>query len=487
MKKTVMFLALILFLFSPAFARIYQVPSAFIATIQGGINVAKDGDTVLVMPGVYYENINFKGKNILVTSNFIFDLDDSTIMKTIIDGGNKASVVTFNSGEDFTASIQGFTITHGYSKEGGGIFCYGSSPRIAYNFIRENVASETLGSSTATLHLGGGICCFRCSATIEYNSITENLCKADLEIDGWGGGIFYWGIGRSIIRYNLVAFNKVENTVIRSKALGGGIYYLNDSSEVFIYNNTIIRNYAKTHGGGIYFWDCLPETKIFNNVIAFNSEGIYGAYYPGYTFVPILSHNDLWKNEKGNLYGFPSEVGDTTWGFNRNGVPCDSFYNIIEDPLFVDWSNDFHLTAYSPCINAGDPKSALDPDSTIADMGAFYFPHTPTPVKDDKGSQPEEFELSQNYPNPFNPATAIPFQAGSREQVAGTPIRTSLIIYNILGQKVRTLVDEEKLPGSYNIIWDGRDDSGKEVSSGIYFYQLKTKDYTETKKMVLVR
>jgi flagellar hook assembly protein FlgD len=71
--------------------------------------------------------------------------------------------------------------------------------------------------------------------------------------------------------------------------------------------------------------------------------------------------------------------------------------------------------------------------------------------------------------------------------MAHSPIRTTLKVYNILGQLVRTLVDEEKTPGNYDVVWDGKDDSGKEVSSGIYFYQLKTSDYTHTKKMVLLK
>jgi hypothetical protein len=98
---------------------------------------------------------------------------------------------------------------------------------------------------------------------------------------------------------------------------------------------------------------------------------------------------------------------------------------------------------------------------------------------------PNSFELSQNYPNPFNPATRIQFKVSSLK--FGKPVRTTLKIYNILGQLVRTLVDEDKAPGNYEVIWDGKDDSGKEVSSGIYFYQLKTEGYTGTKKMVLLR
>jgi hypothetical protein len=110
-----------------------------------------------------------------------------------------------------------------------------------------------------------------------------------------------------------------------------------------------------------------------------------------------------------------------------------------------------------------------------------------TEVEEEISALPNKFELSQNYPNPFNPTTTIPFRVGSSHFMVHSPTRTSLIIYNILGQKVRTLVDEEKLPGNYNVIWDGKDYSGKEVASGIYFYQLRTKDFTDTKKMVLSR
>ncbi len=93
------------------------------------------------------------------------------------------------------------------------------------------------------------------------------------------------------------------------------------------------------------------------------------------------------------------------------------------------------------------------------------------------------FELSQNRPNPFNPSTCIQYAVGSRQTAAFTTLR----IYNVLGQRVGTLVDEEKKPGRYRVVWDGRDDSGREVSSGIYFYVLQNGESRETKKMVLVR
>ncbi len=95
----------------------------------------------------------------------------------------------------------------------------------------------------------------------------------------------------------------------------------------------------------------------------------------------------------------------------------------------------------------------------------------------------EEFSLSQNFPNPFNSATSINYTVNSQ----GSPVHTELLIYNLLGQTVRTLVDEEKPPGRYVQIWDGKDEDGVDVSSDIYFYKLKVGDYTSTKKMILVK
>lgn len=105
---------------------------------------------------------------------------------------------------------------------------------------------------------------------------------------------------------------------------------------------------------------------------------------------------------------------------------------------------------------------------------------------------PVEYSLSQNYPNPFNPTTDIRYQIPDvrykmQDARSKIPIHTSLKIYNILGQEVITLVDEAKEAGYYTVAWDGRDSSGREVSSGIYFYRLKAGDFTATKKMALLK
>jgi len=90
------------------------------------------------------------------------------------------------------------------------------------------------------------------------------------------------------------------------------------------------------------------------------------------------------------------------------------------------------------------------------------------------------FALSQNYPNPFNPMTNIEFVLPKSGPV-------SIEIFNILGQKVRMLVDQHMKAGYKLVDWDGKDDNGNDVSSGIYFYRLQAGDFCQTKKMVLLR
>jgi hypothetical protein len=88
--------------------------------------------------------------------------------------------------------------------------------------------------------------------------------------------------------------------------------------------------------------------------------------------------------------------------------------------------------------------------------------------------------LGQNYPNPFNPSTRIAFGLNKDDHV-------SLRIYDVKGRLVRVVVDEQRKANRYERTWDGRDQSGRLLASGIYFYKLTTSDFSETKKMVLVR
>lgn len=93
-----------------------------------------------------------------------------------------------------------------------------------------------------------------------------------------------------------------------------------------------------------------------------------------------------------------------------------------------------------------------------------------------------EDALLPNMPNPFNPGTTI------RYQLAGPDVRpTRLVVYNVLGQVVRALVDEPKMPGVYKVHWDGKDDAGHTVGSGVYIYRLVSGAFSQSRKTLLMK
>jgi len=99
-------------------------------------------------------------------------------------------------------------------------------------------------------------------------------------------------------------------------------------------------------------------------------------------------------------------------------------------------------------------------------------------------TRPTLFQLSQNYPNPFNSSTTICYQLSA---VGSSRTAVNLLVYNILGQEVRTLVRGEQGSGIHQVIWDGRDDQGKELASGIYLYRLQVDRFTQTRKLVFLK
>lgn len=93
---------------------------------------------------------------------------------------------------------------------------------------------------------------------------------------------------------------------------------------------------------------------------------------------------------------------------------------------------------------------------------------------------PKQYELSDNYPNPFNPVTIINYQIPKSIQV-------EIIVFNTLGQEIRTLINENRSAGYHQVIWDGKDNLGRMVSTGTYLYQMKTEDFIDVKKMILIQ
>ncbi len=128
-------------------------------------------------------------------------------------------------------------------------------------------------------------------------------------------------------------------------------------------------------------------------------------------------------------------------------------------------------------------------DNTTSDLISKvvdYFGGISTSIYDGNPYQrvPSSFELTQNYPNPFNPTTTIQYTIRPTEEVGAV---TKLEVFNMVGQKVITLVDEAQIPGNYEIQWDGTNSSNQEVASGMYFYRLTRGSESNAKKMTLLK
>jgi hypothetical protein len=139
----------------------------------------------------------------------------------------------------------------------------------------------------------------------------------------------------------------------------------------------------------------------------------------------------------------------------------------------------YALTTYNDRMAIGGDFTTAG--NKVAAHLAIWTKGAPTDVDDHDGSNlPNAFSLVQNYPNPFNPSTTIEYSVPNRAHV-------TVEIFNLLGQQVRTLIDEMKSPGKYKTEWGGTDSAGKLVSTGIYLYRLTAGDFVETKKMVLLK
>ena len=450
------------FTVTPLWAAIIRVP-ADRATIQAGINAASNGDTVVVYPGTYYENIFFRGNNIVLTSRFYETKDLSFIKSTVINGGqplnsDTSSCVLIVNHENSGAILQGFTITGGRGtkwldehgagtyREGGGILIAFSAPIIQYNLIINNEAANTSGVTSAG---GGGIRAGDGNPKILNNVITTNKGR-------YGAGV--------VLNYTGAT---VKNNVITNNSggqdYGGGALWMNadGSTAKTIENNTIAGN--KTIA--VYIWQ---GTSVIRNSIIWADSTVSAVQIAARSGGPTVTYS--------NVQG----------GWTGTG-------NVKSDPQFADSS--FHLKSASLCIDAGDTTSIYNDNENILsrgnakwpsrgilrnDIGAYGGPGAselpffsmPTEVSSSRNNHPSGFRMEQNYPNPFNPSTLIKYELPVVSYV-------TIKVYDILGREVAIVVDEMKPVGNYMVKFDA-----SSLPSGVYFYRLQAGSYSETKKLM---
>ncbi len=562
------------------FGAVIQVPLET-GTIQNGMDVAVNGDTVLVAPGTYFENINYNGKNITVASHYILDENTDHILNTIIDGSQPAdpnfgSCVMFLNNEDKTAVIQGFTLQGGEgwfvvvngwdSKEGGGVMLKGASATIKNNLIINNTAIEATGIQIGG---GGGI-----SALWDANpTILNNVVM--LNRANYGAGIALSHSG-GIVRNNIIYMNSDTDY-----GGGAGLFIIHAGKYKGIFeNNTIVGNISESRTGGISASNSRTTTIIKNNIIWANIQRL-GSQVEEHTLwnpVPQFINVSFEYNNNGDDYDgidnfclYPEfanasfdlntsspciDQGDTSSAYQDNadafnidlaGTPSQGtlrndigayggpgakpFPEFEYEYIYTPWRESFPAVASNASINKeieilnlgtsnvkidsigfidksqfslnSDLSTEINPmDCYILDItwtpkseGNLYdtlkiyhsFKNTTNPVCiplrgkayastgiHDKQIS-DEFHLGQNYPNPFNPSTQIDYSI--KEDAL-----TSLTILDVQGRIVKTLVNDFQKAGHYEIVLDGTD-----LASGVYLYQLQAGEFTDRKKLIVLK
>ena len=348
-------------------------------TIQAAIDAAAPGDTVLVAPGTYTENISFKGKAITVAS-------DSGPQSTIIDGNAAGPVVVFATGEGPSSVLQGFTIRNGVAasgQAGGGISIQGASPT-----IRNNTINANRGCGGAGIGLTGG------SPVIDGNTVSNGKMSLSGGCTGAdGGGIVLSGAGTPTVSRNYIDKN-VAN-------VGGGIAIL-DGSAASLSQNLVASNSA-TQGGGIFLQPGASATpSLIANTFA-NNDAISGAAVYADPLDSATLTGNIFSSSKnldavycasgssGALASFTYNLVFSSGGSAFSGA-CDdqtgSNHNISADPLLSNITyGDFHLSIGSPAIDAGNNAavSSLSTDydgntrvvngagSATVDIGALEY------------------------------------------------------------------------------------------------------------------
>jgi hypothetical protein len=350
-------------------AETIEVPSEA-PSIMEGIRIAMNGDTVIVHPGTYNENVNFMGKDIVVASLFLLGNGTVNITSTIVrpDSG---SVVTFQNGESRAALLSGFTLTkgtgtvllddRGFEKRfGGGILIQSADPRIQDNIIIDNSTYPYCNG------LGGGIAIMDSARpTISRNTITQNIIVASCTHLAYRGAAIW--------------IDAASNPTI-----GGSPDKANN-----IYDN----QGAATDGEQVY------------------REGT-------------------------------GEIINAAFNYWGNCPP---------DQFFISPQNQFDL---SNCLDE------------------------PVAVEDEHRLEPDNFRLNQNFPNPFNPVTTIRYRVARPGQI-------EINLYDILGQKVGTVLDRFSQPGEYTVNVYAQELG---LSTGTYFYAISVNGKEiDAKRMILLK
>ncbi|MHC4500835.1 MAG: right-handed parallel beta-helix repeat-containing protein, partial [Planctomycetota bacterium] len=317
--------------------------------IQAAIDEAKDGDLLIVAPGVYDANINLLGKAITVTST---NPDDPNVVaRTIIDCALASRGFIFNSGEDASTIVDGFTVVNGSvaGQNGGGIYVDSNSAPTVRNLIIRNCSATadefgiggngggiyvnvntapvfiacTVINCTADSNGGGAYCDVNSAAVFKHCSLNQNTA-------GWGGGIFYHAVN---VASEVNNCNLTENFAL----YGGGIYFDPNSSGLVV-DSAFVGNDANIDGGGMYIVYANDVTITDCNI--FSSTGYRGAgIYCESALTVTISRCEIKHNKAPDVavvdVNDPNDPNSSITGYG-GGIWCWATSALINDCIIAN-------------------------------------------------------------------------------------------------------------------------------------------------------
>jgi len=463
--------------------------------------------------GIYCENSNLVMSNIEICFN-----------SSLFTGARGGGIYCCSgSNIEIRNTIINDNILEGTGPRGGGIFCEQANLYIDSVIISGN-------SAIGTGARGGGLYMNYC-----FDTEIRNMQISDNEISGTGcqGGGFFCDNSDPYLS-NMIILNNtslgadgggiclidsdpiIENTIISGhrSIIGGGIYCDNGSEPIII--NTLITDNATTswYNGGAGICCKNNSTSTLINVTISNNEcennGNGGAIFCERNGFAIVINSILWNNEPQEIEfrnsGYSNGVTicstDIQGGYsgiiaNNNGFINWHNNNFNMDPLFINpLENNYRLQDTSPIIGAGVDEVEIDgvlyiapefdiegnprpdPVDSVCDMGAYENPLGYPQVGYTNNIIMNKSHLV-NYPNPFNPSTTIEFSIPNDSVV-------EIVVFNTKGQRIKILSQNKYSKGSHSINWNGDDEFGIAVSSGVYYYKLNISGSTEIAKKCLL-
>jgi hypothetical protein len=428
------------------------VPVGDTLTIKSGVNVSKGllqvFGTIIVEPGVRFRECAIE---IYGTLRAHGTEADSIVVSDgygirILGGESSMSYVRISdcvANEGYYPNLKG----HFYNT-GGGLHVSGTQiyVEMSHCVIERNTAVRTRwngGYHFVEGHGGGVAVGGGAKVVLRDCQVSEN------RVVGFGSAVYVSSGAELLLERCLVSGNRYGSTYYPEKAGVLTVSY----AKVEVFNCTFVDNHGTPNGKGPLF------------------------YSMGYDTISVVN-SILWQLAWYNTYhGLPA-VFTVHHTISQQLFPGEG--NRTADPLFVDSAGgDYHLRLYSPALGAGDP-AFITTVGMLPDLGAYpRIRHYPMSASE-SDDRPLAFALHPNMPNPFNPSTQLRF-----DLPASSPVRVD--IYNAAGQRVQRLVDEYRSAGRHTAVWDGYDESGRPVASGVYVYRLISEHGIATRRMLLVR